>query len=624
MARPKRKRKLSQSQTGQVSKEVSDFDRARQYISKCDGVGEGGRNNACNRLAYGVLERFILTENEHRELMLEWNQRNSPPLAREEALAAIRSAWLAADRNRVKGTKRTELPSKTPAPPPPGDSDIPSLSPKDKNLDGDTPDKPKKKRGPSLRDRMLSLIDKRTLFHSAEGIVYSRLMINGHIEIHAVREDRYRRWLSMQFVTMTGKPPSNQALNDAINVAEGWGDFQGPEHEVFIRVGHADGKHYLDLCDRDWNCIEVDADGWRIRKIGDTNCHFVRADGMKELPRPVKDGNLTLLWDFLNVDEGGFILAASWLLGAVNPFGPYPILILQGEQGSAKTTSARVLRAIIDTSAMELQGIPKEERDLLVRAENSWVLGFDNLSRISEFWSDVFCRLSTGAGFAVRKHYSNKGQVTFYLSRPVLLTGISNLGQRPDLQNRAVTVTCKPIARHQRREENRVLEDFRQKHPQILGGLLDAWSASMRGRAKNKFEDLPRMADFAAIILGAEFEDAVPWDRGQFCELFLQSQEQAMIAMLETSPSMTALSDFITELQIEYEGTASELLEILTNRVPENVTKRRSWPLSASKLGEEMDRYAPVLRAVSGIEFSRRRTGNARKLKIWIAEKVEK
>ena len=41
---------------------------------------------------------------------------------------------------------------------------------------------------------------------------------------------------------------------------------------------------------------------------------------------------------FLNVaDEGDYRLLVTWLLAALRPCGPYPILVLHGEQGAAKS-----------------------------------------------------------------------------------------------------------------------------------------------------------------------------------------------------------------------------------------------------------------------------------------------
>jgi ABC-type antimicrobial peptide transport system ATPase subunit len=40
----------------------------------------------------------------------------------------------------------------------------------------------------------------------------------------------------------------------------------------------------------------------------------------------------------------------AWLLGALRAGGPYPVLAIAGEKGSAKTVLSKLLRAVIDPS----------------------------------------------------------------------------------------------------------------------------------------------------------------------------------------------------------------------------------------------------------------------------------
>jgi hypothetical protein len=42
------------------------------------------------------------------------------------------------------------------------------------------------------------------------------------------------------------------------------------------------------------------------------------------------------------------MLVVAWNTFSLCPWGPFPVLVVQGEQGSAKTTTVRVLRALGD------------------------------------------------------------------------------------------------------------------------------------------------------------------------------------------------------------------------------------------------------------------------------------
>lgn len=139
------------------------------------------------------------------------------------------------------------------------------------------------------------------------------------------------------------------------------------------------------------------------------------------------------------------MLIAAWLLSALGPPGPYPALVLVGEQGTAKSMAARLLRSLVDPNSAPLRSLPREERDLFVAANNGWTICFDNVSKMPDWLSDALCRLATGGGFAVRELYSDSNEVLFNAQRPVILNGIDDVAGRPDLLDRAMVLALQPI-----------------------------------------------------------------------------------------------------------------------------------------------------------------------------------
>ena len=67
------------------------------------------------------------------------------------------------------------------------------------------------------------------------------------------------------------------------------------------------------------------------------------------LPVPERGGSIEALRPFLNIsNQHEFVLIVAWLLAALRPTGPYPLLAISGEQGSAKTVLSKLLRALVD------------------------------------------------------------------------------------------------------------------------------------------------------------------------------------------------------------------------------------------------------------------------------------
>ena len=142
---------------------------------------------------------------------------------------------------------------------------------------------------------------------------------------------------------------------------------------------------------------------------------------------PVRGGSLERLREgrYINVkDDASWRQLIGSLLATVSPAGPYPVLLLTGEQGSAKSTAARVIRSLIDPSESPLRAEPREVRDLLIAARNGWVVALDNLSGMPSWLSDALCRLATGGGFATRALYTNEEEVILDAQRPTVVTGI--------------------------------------------------------------------------------------------------------------------------------------------------------------------------------------------------------
>jgi hypothetical protein len=137
--------------------------------------------------------------------------------------------------------------------------------------------------------------------------------------------------------------------------------FESPEIPVWVRVAEHSGLIYLDLCNSAWEVIEVSPTGWQV--VADPPVRFRRTKGMQPLPRPVNGGSIVLLRKFINVgSDDNWMLCLVWLVAALRPTGPYPILVLQGEQGSAKSTMGKLLRRLVDPVVAPVRTPPRTDR----------------------------------------------------------------------------------------------------------------------------------------------------------------------------------------------------------------------------------------------------------------------
>ena len=461
-------------------------------------------------------------------------------------------------------------------------------------------------RGPTQADILIDLAGRAELFHSADGTAFADIMINDHRETWPVRTKGFRRWLAQQFFEQTSGAPSSEALQSALNVIEAKAHFDGPERSVFIRVGGLYGRLYLDLGDDAWRAVEIDATGWRV--IDQPPVRFRRAAGMQPLAVPVPGGSVGTLRAFLNVQsDQDFVLVVAWALACLRNRGPYPALVLSGEQGSAKSTFSAILRALLDPNTAPLRALPREDRDLFIAASNGHVLAFDNVSGLPAWISDTLCRLATGGGFAVRQLYTDQDEVLFDAARPVILNGIEDIVTRPDLADRAVFLTLEPIPEMRRRPEAELWAAFEAERAHILGVLLDAVVEGLKRLPDTHLPKLPRMADFA--LWASACETAI-WPAGTFWSAYCGNRDDAVEGVIDADPVAAAVRAVMTE-RTEWTGTASDLLGALGEAAGERIAKSKTWPDSPRALSGRLRRAATFLRKI-GVDIGFEREGRAR------------
>jgi hypothetical protein len=429
------------------------------------------------------------------------------------------------------------------------------------------------------------------LWHTPEKIGYATFRDGGRVVHLPIRSKSFRQWVARECYARTKKVPRGMSVEEVINVVEGKAVFDGRPHPIWVRVAGHDGKVYLDLADDVWSVVEVDADGWRV--IQNPPVRFRRPKGLHPIPVPLLGGEVKDLRPFVNVTDLQWPLIVGWLAGAIHPEGPYPLLRLHGEQGSAKTTTGKLLRRLIDPNKSEVRSAPRGERDLLIAATNSWVPCFDNLSYIDGDLSDALCRLSTGGGFSTRTLYENDEETIFDARRPVILNGIEDVVLRPDLLDRTLGIEMPLIGPKKRLTEDEFWNGFEAVRPKVLGALLSVVSVALKNvpAVSPPTGGWPRMADFAKwVVAGGAAGDG-------FLQTYTDNRKEAALTALDGSPIMSPLNTVLEASKTKtVTGTATELLEILQNFGNIDPRRVKGWPGNPRALSAALKRLAPALR----------------------------
>ncbi|MGO9606878.1 MAG: hypothetical protein ACLQAT_26390 [Candidatus Binataceae bacterium] len=452
--------------------------------------------------------------------------------------------------------------------------------------------------GGSAADRLTGLVLETGIefFHDPDQHGWASIRVDGHWQNHPIRSRPFQLFLLRTYYRETGTSPGAQAIRATLELLEAKALFDGKEAPINLRVASHRGKLYLDLCDRAWRAVEIDAEGWRI--VTRPPPRFHRTRGSQPLPAPERGGGLDELRRFLNVDHQGWTLIKAFLVAALRPSVPCPILVAKGEQGAGKTTACRIISALVDPRTGALRGVPREVRDLTAAARNSWIVCFDNLSHLPDELADAACRLATGGGFGGRQLYSDHDQAIFDATRPLVFNAIPDLGAaRPDFLDRAVIVELLDLKPEMRRDEAQFWREFEEARPRILGALLDAATAGLRNLPSVRLDQLPRMADFAIWVNACE--EGLGMKPGEALATYQSNRAETRNLALEASPVYEALREVA---RAGFSGTSSELLFLLSKLASDNTRRSRRWPKAPNLLSNALRRMAGNLRS-AGIEI---------------------
>lgn len=394
-----------------------------------------------------------------------------------------------------------------------------------------------------------------------------------------------RQLLAAEYFDRYGRVPSNAGLADAISVLEGKAQRLEPV-QTHLRVAHREGAVFIDLGDAEGHVVRVDASGWSVEPTAPVI--FRRTEVGQAMPIPIRGGELDALWTLCNIDPAEQPLVLSWLLATFMPDAACPILVLVGEQGSAKSTSARVLASIVDPCMPQLRRPPVSDVDWPAVAQVSRVVALDNMSHVPDRLSDPLCRAVTGDGDVRRRLYSDGNVVPFAFKRAILLNGISLGSLRGDLAERTLTCTLGVITPEQRKLDAEVNSTLATQLPALTGAIFDLLSQALKVLPTLELPSKPRMSDFAVLLAAV---DEVLGTNG--LEQYLTQLQSRAVDTIDGDNVLTALR---SETEVEWSGTASELLAKITFYAPDG-HDRKYWPGTPQKLAQYLTRRAPAMRA---------------------------
>ncbi|MFZ2522516.1 MAG: bifunctional DNA primase/polymerase [Minisyncoccia bacterium] len=495
---------------------------AKLWQKGASGVSEGNRNETAASVA-GKLRSSLPKElvEDGWENLIAWNKKNPEPLPEEE----LKRVW--------DSVKKYDSEEEAPA-----------------------------KESPATK--LLKLIRERkdvTIFRDFHGDAFIALEIEGVRQVWSCKSDQFQHWLSLLYFHTYKTVLPSDAKTGVVGTIKGFATFEKEVIHLQSRNAYFGDELWYDMTNDKWQAIKVTQAGWEL--VDKPPILFRRYSHNKAQVMPLAGGDARLLLKYFNIsDPQQQLLILIHIISAFIPGFAHPILVINGPQGSAKSTFSRILRLIIDPSIMEVASMPDTHRELVqTLAHNSFIF-FDNVSWISETVSDILCKAVTGSSFPKRELYSDDDDVIYTFMRTIGINGISMFLARPDLLERSIILKLDRIDSKNRKLEKSLMTEFEHDLPSILGGIFDVLVKTLALKPTIEQENLPRMADFA--LWGCAVAEALGVTQKEFMDSYNTNIAlQTDIVINENLIASTIISFMQDQERDEWVGTATGLLHSL-------------------------------------------------------------
>jgi energy-coupling factor transporter ATP-binding protein EcfA2 len=442
----------------------------------------------------------------------------------------------------------------------------------------------------SQATKLIELCSGINFFRSDGKNAFAKFNSGDHTEVWPVRSIDFKDKLRGIYFGAYHSGIANRGFDDAICTLESKASYNAdgqakPTKKVYRRIAYYDNSIYVDLCNDKWQVVKITANGWEV--MNHSPLYFYRSDCEYPMPIPERGGSIETLRRFINCpSDDDWKMIVAWMLSALRPNSPYPILTIQGEPGSGKSTMMKLIKMLVDPDKYTKRRRVKNADELFIAANHSWVLSFDNLSGISADISDALCCISTGSEYTGRKLFTFGEQSALSAMNPIILNGIDDIAKRGDLLSRSIVINLPHIDGRKRIDEKTNETEFYKARPKILGALFDAISGAIREYPNVDIDfvrrDWLRMIDFALWSTAAE--SALGWDKGDFIEAYEKNNDEGIEQGIEADPFAVAVIQLIEEKKV-FDGTPSQLIAMLKNKVDEQTFRSRAMPTSKSVRG---------------------------------------
>jgi hypothetical protein len=465
-------------------------------------------------------------------------------------------------------------------------------------------------------EQINKIINQYELFRDYYGSPCATRIINDVKKTYYI-EESFENVLHADFIYNFNEPAADALVKKAIKLMKYYANENPDPRKTYKRFAYHEGAIYLDLNDGKGSVVKADKYGWNV--LVNPPIEFIRTGNMQSLPMPAQNGNYDDFFKLLNFKrESDLILTKAYIPCIPNTEIPRPALFLVGMKGSSKSTTARLIRRLIDPVINEVLFPKNNERDMNLIFQQHPLPVFDNVQSYDERQCNFLCMAITGGGMEERKLHTNGETFYTHYKKPFISTSINVPIVAKDLVDRAIIVELEKINPEDRKDEEEIFAEFSSNHSSYLGGLLNVIVETLKIKSSIVLEAKPRMADFAKMAcavghaLGVSSSDILHcYNRNKFSFYSSEYEDDRLLLLL---------IKFLESIG-GFEGTVTELLCKLNQFVELNHKDDvDTIPKRANALSRKLKEYDEQLTLVNwNMQFSE----SARTARLITFKKIE-
>ena len=390
---------------------------------------------------------------------------------------------------------------------------------------------------------------------------------------------------------------------------------------MHLRVASTTSRMVIDLCQPNSSrCVVIDGAGWSIYDEPPPGLLFRRPPSLKPLPDPIRGGSLEPLRALLGFtrQDRRWQLVRGWLVASMLGDIPRPLLLLLGPAGSGKTSRGLLIINVLDPRGELGSSFGRNADDDQVKALSRYLVGYDNLTSLSETVMGHLCRLVTGESAEKRRNYSDTETVVVSYKRTGVLTAITLPQVRADVLDRLIPLHLDPMPPGARSSETRLHATFAAAHPSILGAVCDGAAVMLSRFPQLVDEDVsgPRNMDFGLALAAYDPACAVAYQ---------EAADDVLVTAAEDDPFVVTVRDWLLSWakstgRRERVNLPAEAFAAVTHYARGRDDFASTWwPTKAKTFTQSMTRAAGPLAAV-GVTF---RAGQTKGRRVWRFELSE-